>query len=82
MKDEKKTKKQLIKELMGLRKELSKLLKPQTGHKRTKQAPGESEQGFRALAENANDAILILSEEGTIIYANARATEISKYLLK
>ncbi len=38
-----------------------------------------AEGNFKALAENANDAILILSEEGRVLYANLHATEISGY---
>ncbi|HUV06083.1 MAG TPA: ATP-binding protein [Spirochaetia bacterium] len=38
-----------------------------------------AEGNFKALAENANDAILLMSRSGTVIYANARASEISGY---
>jgi len=39
----------------------------------------ESEENFRALAENANDGILISSGEGKHVYANQRAAEITGY---
>ena len=40
----------------------------------------ESEENFRALAENANDGILIAAgEEGGNVYANKRAAEITGY---
>jgi PAS domain S-box-containing protein len=40
----------------------------------------ESEVNFRALAENANDGILIAAgEEGVNVYANKRAAEITGY---
>jgi PAS domain S-box-containing protein len=40
----------------------------------------ESEENFRALAENANDGILIAAgEEGVGVYANKRAAEITGY---
>jgi PAS domain S-box-containing protein len=40
----------------------------------------ESEENFRALAENANDGILIAAgEEGVNVYANKRAAEITGY---
>jgi PAS domain S-box-containing protein len=40
----------------------------------------ESEENFRALAENANDGILIAAgEEGVNVYANKRAGEITGY---
>ena len=38
-----------------------------------------AEGNFKALAENANDAILILSEEGRVQYANGHALELSGY---
>jgi PAS domain S-box-containing protein len=40
----------------------------------------EGEENFRALAENANDGILIAAgEEGVNVYANKRAAEITGY---
>ncbi len=40
----------------------------------------QSEENFRALAENANDGILIAAgEEGVNVYANKRAAEITGY---
>ena len=41
----------------------------------------ESENNFRAIAENANDGILIALEEGLHVYANRRASEITGYSL-
>lgn len=38
-----------------------------------------AEGNFKALAENANDAILILSHQGHVLYANLHSTEISGY---
>ncbi len=38
-----------------------------------------AEGNFKALAENANDAILILSADGRFLYVNQRAAEISGY---
>jgi len=38
-----------------------------------------AEGNFKALAENANDAILILSHQGQVLYANLHSTEISGY---
>ncbi len=39
----------------------------------------DAEGNFKALAENANDAILLLSKEGRIVYANSRAAQMSGY---
>jgi PAS domain S-box-containing protein len=41
----------------------------------------EREENFRSLAENANDGILIAVEEGTHVYANRRASEITGYTI-
>ena len=43
------------------------------------QALLESEENFRALAENANDGILIAAREGVHVYANRRVSEITGY---
>ena len=39
----------------------------------------ESEENFRALAENANDGILIAVGEGEYVFANKRAAELTGY---
>jgi len=39
----------------------------------------ESEENFRALAENAGDGIVILSSDASLSYANKRAGEMSGY---
>jgi PAS domain S-box-containing protein len=39
----------------------------------------ESVNNFKAIAENANDGILIATGEGTYVYANLRACEMTKY---
>ena len=45
----------------------------------TEEALRESENNFRAIAENAYDGILVLNEQATYVFANRRATEISGY---
>ncbi|MDY7080572.1 MAG: PAS domain S-box protein [Chloroflexota bacterium] len=50
-----------------------------TEYRRAEEALRESEENFRALAENANDGILIATGEGKLIYANKRVAEISEY---
>jgi len=47
-----------------------------TDRKRAQQALMESEQNFRALAENANDGIMIAAGEGIITYANHPAADL------
>ena len=47
--------------------------------KKTQKALRASEENFRALAENANDGILIAIGSGSHAYANSRAVEITGY---
>ncbi|MBD3232508.1 MAG: PAS domain S-box protein, partial [candidate division Zixibacteria bacterium] len=42
-------------------------------------ALSQSEENFRLLAQNANDGILILHSDGSTVYANKRAAEITGY---
>ena len=50
-----------------------------TAHHRVREALRESEESFRALANNARDAILIGLADGRHVYANARAAEMLEY---
>jgi PAS domain S-box-containing protein len=79
MKDQYKTKKQLIEELEVLRNQLAKPKKIESDHKRAGEALEESEETFKALAENANDGIFVNIGEGLHAYANKRASEIMGY---
>jgi PAS domain S-box-containing protein len=49
------------------------------GYNRMVEALQNAEGNFKALAENANDVILILSKKGRLQYANAHAEAISGY---
>jgi PAS domain S-box-containing protein len=74
-----KTKKQLLVELEELHLRISELKKQQMEWGQSKGKPIESEENFRALAENANDGIMIALGDGVYVYANRRATEIMGY---
>lgn len=50
-----------------------------TAKKNAEHALTTSERNFRALAENANDGILIADEQGNHVYANHKAAEITGY---
>jgi len=50
-----------------------------TTRKQMEEVLRESEQNFKALAENANDGILIAVDEGDYVYVNNRAAEITGY---
>ncbi|MCX6683699.1 MAG: PAS domain S-box protein, partial [Methanoregula sp.] len=55
-------------------------LTPNTmNHKATEEELRESMESFKALAENANDGILIAAAGGAHMYANRRAGEITGY---
>jgi PAS domain S-box-containing protein len=55
------------------------ILSDVTEQKQAEEALRDSVENFRALAENANDGILIAVGEGAHVYANKRATEITGY---
>ena len=59
--------------------ELGTILSERRVKQEAQKALEESEQNFRALAENANDGILIITGEGIHIYANKKAAEITGY---
>lgn len=79
MKDERKTKKQLLEELGALRQQVSKLVKkiPIEPHqkinsrKQTKELLRESEERFRALAENSQDVIMRFDRGFCHLYVNS-----------
>ena len=73
MKDENKTKKQLINELKEIRNQLVK--QTQTCHKEVTQLLQEGEKRFSCLVESASDAILSVDRHGNITSWN-RAAEI------
>jgi PAS domain S-box-containing protein len=74
-----KTKEHLLKELEALRQRILELEAEQVAWKSDREALLESEQNFRAIAENANDGIIIAADEGIHVYANKRAAEITGY---
>ena len=53
-----------------------------TEHKKEELNLQESEENFRAVTENANDGILIISGKGEFIYVNKRMSEITGYSIE
>ncbi len=79
MNDAAKSKEELIGELSELRRRVAELEALKAEQKHTEEALLESEQNFKAMAENANDGIFIAADEGVHVYANSRAAEITGY---
>lgn len=76
MKDESKTKEQLIKELAELRKEIAQLKESETERRQVEEALRESEAGYWDLYENAPNAYFSVGVDGFIRRCNRRAGEL------
>lgn len=82
MEDMSKTKKELIEELMQLRKKVSSQEKLQEEYRETQNAeefPKDSEEQFKAVAQSANDAIISIDSRSNVILWNPAAEYIFGY---
>jgi PAS domain S-box-containing protein len=79
MKDEDKTKEQLINELLELRKNNAELERSEIKYKQTEEALRKAEEKYHKLIEYANDAIISINKEGMIISFNKKAEEMLGY---
>lgn len=79
MKDEEKTKEQLINELLELRKQVAELEASEIRHKEVKKALQNSEERFRQIAESSGEFIWEVDVHGLYTYANPVVEEILGY---
>ena len=78
MKDEQKTKQQLVAELAGMRQRVAKLEELETERKRMEEVLRESEAKYSALVENSRDGIVML-QDGVMKFVNTASLEIVGY---
>jgi len=79
MKDQGKTKEQLISELADLRQRVAELGAADTERKRAEEALRESEERYRTLREEAPISLCNVDLNGKITYVNKRFEEVSGY---
>jgi len=79
MRDGGKTKEQLISELVEMRQRVAKLEASETQRQPAAEELRQSGEHFRALIENASDAVAILDAEGIIVYESPSAERILGY---
>jgi len=76
MKDEDKTKEQLISELVELRRRITEPKTSEIEHKRAEETLRESEQRFRELAESLPEIIYEIDESGNLTFLNRVGLEV------
>ena len=78
MNDQAKTKAELLKERSVLNKKIKKLEKIETAYRQMKEALQESEENYRNLFKNANEAILVV-QNGKPVFFNRMAVRLLGY---
>jgi len=79
MKDTKKTKEQLMDELVKLRQQITELQKSEIKHRQVEETLRENEGKYRTLVEMATDAIFIQTVEGRMLECNTAGAKIYGY---
>ena len=79
MKNNDKTKEQLLKEIDQLRGKISELGKSEIIRKKTEKALKESEKNYRNLVESLDEGIMSTDENENVTFINKAATEIFGY---
>jgi len=78
MKDENKSKKQLIEELTEIRLQVASLMASQGNHTHTKDELRKSAERFRLMADNIQDGLAIV-QNNVLVYVNKRLSDIAGY---
>ncbi len=79
MRDDEKTKEQLINELAGMRHQIAELRVAEFERRKVEEALRESEEQYRRLVETMNDGLAVLDENHVITYVNRRLCEMFGY---
>ena len=79
MKDENKTKKQLVHELLELLQRIAELGKSEKQYKLIEQALNESEQKFRNIVEHSNELFYVHDTHQKLIYLSPQSLQILGY---
>src|SRR4030066_542266 len=79
MKDEKKTKEQLLNESVELRQRIAELEKSEKQYKLIEQALNESEQKFRNIVEHSNELFYVHDTHHKLTYASPQSLRILGY---
>ena len=81
MKDQSKTKQELLTELASLRRKIAEFEEVESSYKKAEESLRESEEMHRQLVENANCIIVKIDHEGRITFFNNHAQELFGYTL-
>ncbi len=79
MRDQDKTKEQLIDELVELRQRIAELETSESQRERAEEALRQSEEELRAIFDGARDGIIVLDKTGRVVRINRYAQEIGGY---
>jgi PAS domain-containing protein len=78
MKDQSKTKKTLIRELDAQKMRIAELEKLESDHKQVEEALRVSEEKYRNLFQNANEAIFV-AQDGKLVFLNPMSVKLIGY---
>jgi two-component system cell cycle sensor histidine kinase/response regulator CckA len=79
MKDDGKTKKQVVGELEAMRQRIAELEASEAEHKQVEEALRDSEERYRSLVQQSKDAIFLVGTDGSITFASPACQTIFGY---